>query len=106
MHALKQAISSAIESSRVARIARNNRNALASIIRSLIFCGKQNIALGGHRESQDSDKNRGNFLALLADFRGQAGDEVLANHLRTCSRNATYASPTIQNDVITIIGEH
>ena len=41
------------------------------------------------------------FLALL-DFRAEAGDEIIAKHLRECARNATYTSATIKNNIIEI----
>ena len=102
----EKAISSVIESSRVAQI-EYNRKVLRSIVSSVIFCGKQNIALRGHMESStdNNSKNRGNFLALL-DFRAEGGDEIIAKHLRECARNATYTSATIQNDIIAITMEY
>ena len=59
---------------------------------SVIFCGKQNIALRGHMESStgNNSKNQGDFLALL-DFRAE-GDEIIAKHLSKWARNATYTS--------------
>ena len=59
-----------------------NREKLRSIIKYLIFCGKQNLALRGHRSksfsatSSDTETNPGNFLALLK-FRIDAGDTAL-----------------------------
>lgn len=47
----------------------------------------------------------GNFLALL-ELRVDSGDEVLKNHLATCSANARYSSKTIQNQLIMLIGDH
>ena len=48
----------------------SNRQKLASIIKTIIFCGRQNIGLRGHRDNAtDLEKkpfvNHGNFLALL-----------------------------------------
>ena len=42
------------------------------------------------RDDSGSD-NHGNFLALL-NFRIEAGDTVLGEHLSTAARNATYIS--------------
>ena len=80
-----------IESSRVAQV-EYNRKVLRSIMSSVIFCGKQNIALRCHMESSkdNNSKNQGDFLALL-DFRA-AGDEIIAKHLRKWARNVTYTS--------------
>ena len=61
-----------------------NRQKLASIIRTVILCGRQNFALRGHRDNAaDVERDvlgsdyHGNFLALL-NFRIEAGDTVLA----------------------------
>ena len=48
--------------------------------------------------------NHGNFLALL-NFRIEAGDTVLREHLSTTARNATYTSNTIQNEIITLLAD-
>ena len=76
-----------------------------------MFCGRQNIALRGHRDDAtdierdvDDLENHGNFRALL-NFRVDAGDNVLAEHLATAPRNATYTSKTIQNQMINIIAD-
>ena len=82
------------------RIARN-RQKLASIVKTIVFCGRQNVALRGHRDNAtdletNTFQNYGNFLALL-QFRVDAGDTILREHLAIGSRNATYTSATIQN---------
>ena len=86
-----------------------NRQKLHSIFKTIVFCGQQNIALRGHRDyatdiERDVDdlENHGNFRALL-NFRVDAGDNVLAEHLATAPRNATYTSKTIQNQMINIV---
>lgn len=43
-------------------------------------------------------------MALLK-FQADAGDEVLVNHFNEASNRAKYTSPTIQNELISIIGE-
>ena len=40
------------------------------------------------------------------EFRIDAGDEALKNHRETCHANARYSSKTIQNQVISLIGEY
>ena len=50
---------------------KNNRERLAPIIQAVILCGRQEIALRGHRDNglievdKEDDKNPGNFRALL-----------------------------------------
>lgn len=95
----------------------DNKNRLRPIIKTIIFCGKQNIGLRGHRDDgniynnepvNDSNSivsnNDGNFRNLLR-FRIEAGDTALKNHLETTSSNATYISKTTQNDLIDSCGE-
>ena len=83
-----------------------NRAKLVPIVKTVLFCGKQNIPLRGHRDdAKYYDKpDTGNFQALL-DFRVDSGDEVLAEHFRTASRNASYRSKTIQNELVSCCGE-
>ena len=80
-----------------------NRQKLASIIKTIVFCGHQNIALRGHRESS-TDPNPGNFKSLL-EFRVESGDQILQNHFENAPRNAVYTSNTIQKDIVAVIAE-
>ena len=88
------------------RIACNVKK-LSSIVKTIVFCGRQNIALRGHRDNatnleSDATENHENFCALL-HFRIEAGDTTLGDHLETASRNATYTSLITQNQLIQII---
>ncbi|XP_078364037.1 52 kDa repressor of the inhibitor of the protein kinase-like [Oculina patagonica] len=74
-----------------------NRYILKEIIEVLILCGKQNIPVRGHTE-EDS-----NFKAILE--RVAASNTVLLDHLKNASRNATYISPAIQNEIIDLCGK-
>jgi len=85
-----------------------NRNRLKPIVESIIFLGRQNIPLRGHRDHGDffenyneghSIVNKGNFRELL-NYRIKAGDLDLENHLKTTQSKATYISPIIQNELI------
>ena len=78
--------------SALAQQVQRNRELLKSIIKTVIFCGKQNIALRGHRDDfQDLAQpgNHGNFHALVK-FRIDSGDEKLQTHLENARRNARY----------------
>ena len=81
---------------------------LLPIIKIVVLCGRQNIALRGHRDNSahksEVGKNPGNFQALL-DFRMDSGDDVLREHFRTAPKNATYRSKTIQNEIIASCGK-
>ena len=88
-----------------------NRLFLKSILKAIIFCGRQNIALQGHREisnlvdvHDEPGTNAGNFRALL-QLQIESGDKVLKEHFTNAPRNAQYSSPTIQNELIAAIGE-
>ena len=80
-----------------------NKHILKQIIRAIIFLAKQGLALRGHREEISSNGNPGNFLALLKSY--AEADDVLHAHLyKPRARNATYLSPTSQNQIINLIG--
>ena len=91
---------------------RSNRQKLASIFDTIIFCGRQNVPLRGHRDNltdiekdASGTRNHGNFHALLK-FRVDAGDSTLGEHLSTAARNATYTSSVIQNEIIAVLADH
>ena len=88
-----------------------NRQKLSSIFKTIALCGRQNIALRGHRDNATDierdlmgTENHGNFLALLA-FRVDAGDTVLGEHLSSGAINAMYTSSIIQNQIIDILAD-
>ena len=81
-----------------------NREILKSLFKTIIFCGKNNIALRGTRDDDPRNPSlSGNFQALL-EVRIDSGDQTLKHHLETAPRNATYVSKTIQNEMITTVG--
>uniref|UniRef100_A0A1X7TQY6 DUF4371 domain-containing protein n=1 Tax=Amphimedon queenslandica TaxID=400682 RepID=A0A1X7TQY6_AMPQE len=89
----------------------HNRLKLASISKTIVLCGRQNISLRGHRDNfTDIERdtaglhNHGNFMALL-NFRLDAGDVVLRDHLSKASRIATYTSSVIQNQLMDILSK-
>ena len=77
-----------------------NKHIIRQIVRDVLFLGKQGL---GDVEDFKSNKNPGNFFALLKDY--AAMDKILLDHLNSPkARNATYISPSTQNDIISIIG--
>ena len=84
-----------------------NRLIVRSLAEAVLFCGRQCIALRGHRDdsSSDEDGNKGNFLSLI-DYAIKSGNKTLGKHLKEAARNALYTSKTIQNQLIECIGEH
>ena len=81
-----------------------NREILKSLFKTIICCGKNNVALRGRRDNDPQNASlSGNFQALL-EFRIDSGDQTLQHYLETAPRNATYISKTIQNEMITTVG--
>ena len=83
------------------------RNRLKPIVELIAVCGRQGIALGGHRDTgriseEKGGSNEGNFRALLRYRAG--GDTNLRHHLEKSAGNALYLSPSIQNEIINCIG--
>lgn len=85
-----------------------NRKALQSIVETVIFCGRNNIPLRGHRDdgslTEVSSFHEGNFWELLR-FRISSGDTILEEHVKSAAWNATMISKTTQNDIISICGQ-
>ena len=104
----KPTINNQLSQAMTDRIA-SNRQKLSSIIKTIVLCGRQNIALRGHCDNAtDIEKDplnteyHGNFRALL-NFRVDAGDTVLGEHIKAAAKNATYTSPVIQNQIIDVL---
>ena len=87
-----------------------NRKILSSIVKIIVFCGRQGIPLRGHRDDdavirEHGILNAGNFKELLK-FRAEAGDTILADHLKHGNRNAMYTSKTFQEELLRCINEY
>ena len=79
---------------------------MKSIVKTVIFCGQNNIPLRGKRDDNPDDSNlQGNFQALLG-FRIDSGAVKRKEHLENAPRNATYRSKTIQNEIIETVGNY
>ena len=68
-----------------------NRKFLTSIIKCIELCGRNGMALRGHRDDATNlDKtHQGNFKSLL-DFRIDVDDVHLKEHLETCKKCLVY----------------
>lgn len=90
----KTSIDKSLDNSRITQAA-ENRLMLKPIINTVILCGRQNVALRGHRDYGDFDvnnpslENEGNFRAFLRQ-KIMCGDENLQKHFQFCKRNAIY----------------
>ena len=85
-----------------------NRHIIKCVSEAILFCGRKCIALRGHNKvlNEDSCGNTGNFLAALQMIVNH--DDILKQHLdniQLSSRNITYTSHLIQNEIIVIIGQ-
>ena len=89
-----------------------NRTAIGHLIDTLKFMGRLGIPFRGHRHSgrfepvsdiKDIDTSTGNFQAILHLY--SMANFELATHLKESPFNATYLSPNIENELITLIGE-
>ena len=96
--------------SQAAEQVQNNRIFLTSILKFIEFCGRQGIALRGHRDDStvEDDINKGNFFGFaLLQIRVDSGDLLLKEHPDTCKNNASYTrsyiSKTSQNELLDCI---
>ena len=96
-------------SSQAQKTIEENKKVIESLLHIVMLCGKQGLALRGHRDDNivwasegDEAANHGNFIELVR-FRAET-DEVLRNHLQSDPKNAVYTSKTIQNELVQIIG--
>ena len=93
------------------RQAEENMTRLCSVISTVMFLGRQNIPLRGHRHEASKDRralsgNPGNFMALM-NFRAEAGDAHATGSLYQArgGKYVTYCGSRIQNDVIQCCGD-
>ena len=91
-----------------------NRAYIVSIIEALLYCARQNIGIHGHREActsdvipgfvSDSSSNRMNFLELMMLIGRH--DKMIASKLNNPTKNATYLSKRIQNELMITMGTY
>ncbi|XP_060881672.1 zinc finger MYM-type protein 1-like [Metopolophium dirhodum] len=92
----------------------SNKKRLIPIVKTILFCARNNLPLRGHREagslSLESVRSsctvgeQGILRALLA-FRVDSGDTELQRHFETSPKNCTMISPKVQNEIIDVIGD-
>lgn len=87
-----------------------SREILKIVIKTIVICGNQGLALRGGHDSGSLDldtplHNDGN-LRILLRYRIDCGDDLFLNHLKNCNKNVTYISNEIQNELISIICDH
>uniref|UniRef100_A0A1X7VGF4 DUF4371 domain-containing protein n=1 Tax=Amphimedon queenslandica TaxID=400682 RepID=A0A1X7VGF4_AMPQE len=91
------------------RIIERNRKVIESLLKIVILCGKQGLPFQGHRDDNvnwvldEGCGNDGNFVEIIR-FRAET-DPILANHLVSTPKNAKCTSKTIQNELISVVGQ-
>ena len=85
----------------------DNQCVIESLLKTVMFCGRQGLAFRGHNDdhvswSELEERNLGNFVECLR-FRAEH-DRILARHLQSAPCNATYTSKTSQNEMIYVVG--
>jgi len=97
-----------IDSARANQIAENKKK-LIPVIQTIILCGRQELALRGTSDAgpltlDEPIHNDGTFRALMR-MRMNCGDKMMTDRIENNEIKAMYISPTIQNDLITVIGK-
>ena len=78
-----------------------------------MLLGRLGITFRRHRDDSQFNLNVGkyssggvgNFVEVF-NYRVRRGDSVLENHLRICTKNASYISQTSQNELINCFGNY
>ncbi|XP_062556769.1 zinc finger MYM-type protein 1-like [Armigeres subalbatus] len=81
-----------------AKQAEANRKIIKSIISTVLFCGTHDLPFRG------KENHTGVFEDLI-HFKAESGDTALYDHVSQGKKNATYLSPQIQNQIISICGD-
>ena len=97
----------AVLSSQVRQTMVTNQKVIESLLRVIILCGKQELALRGHRDDRidwqsDEKSNEDNFIQLVR-FRAET-NTILSRYLLKAPKNACYTSKTIQNELFSVVG--
>jgi len=78
-----------------------NREIMMPLIRCVLFCGRQDISLRGHRETNSAvNCNNGNFIELVKLLGFE--NEHFKTNLNSLPKNAKYTSKTIQNEILSV----
>ena len=74
-----------------------NTRKLQTMLKIALLCARQNLALRGHDESENSE-NKGNFKEILGLLASE--NLTLRHRLENAPSNAKYVSKEIQNDLL------
>ena len=78
-------------------VIQENRKFLQTMLKIALLCARQDLALRGHDESENSE-NKGNFREILALLASES--PTLKHQLESAPSNAKYISKEIQNDLL------
>ena len=81
-------------------VIKENRHYIKTIAEIILLCARQEIALRGYDETEDS-LNPGNFRALLT-FIGNH-DQIVGKRIKQGPQNSKYTSPEIQNELLGVM---
>ena len=96
-----------------AKKVKENRKVLSTVINAVKLCGRQGIALRGHRETADKDfpdRNEGNFLSILQTIAiydetlEKVMEDVRRRQLSGSKVQASMMGKNIQNELINLMG--
>ena len=94
---------------KVSEQVRENREKMKIIVGGIIFCGRQNIALRGHRDDsaflENEANNPGNLQALFSFLSKYGNNKVFDDFLANAPKTATSRSKTTQNQIISFCGD-
>lgn len=79
------------------KLIEKNKKVLSSIVSCIIFSGAHDLPLRGKNLDEG-------VLVDLCRLRIEAGDSQLKEHFEHAPKNASYRSPTIQNEIIDLCG--
>lgn len=82
---------------------KKNRSIIGTLFGVITLLGRLMMPFRSHDESPTST-NRGLFVEFVHHM-AKAGHTLLKDHLLSAPLNATYLSPTIQNQMISIVGD-
>jgi len=102
-------VRNALNSSRQKAV-EENRNRLSHIIRTIEFCGRQEIPLRGHRDAgafslNETDCNDRVFKFAIKRLRVEAADKQTSDLFLKAPCNASYLSWRVQNQIIFSMGD-
>ena len=83
-------------------VIKENRHYIKTISEIILLCARQDLALRGHDETEES-LNPGNFRSLLTFISNH--DQIVRKRIKEGPQNSKYTSPEIQNELLGAMGD-